>query len=240
MSTMTTSDVNPRQEAVSPELIRTARQTGLWYLGLAITGLVGFLLIRNQLYVADDAQATLANLVEQESLARLGVVAELGVVLTQAMVAVWFYRLFRSVSSVAAGALAAFGFVNAVAILVSAATLATALEVSGDASLAVAGSAATTAQLMYVVSGHLWAVGGLFFGLWLMPMGWLVLRSGWLPRPLGWTLIAGGVGYVLGTLVTYLLPGADVLATLLPLPATVGEFWIMGYLIFRGVRRPIS
>ena len=46
--------------------IRTARTTGLFYLGLAISGALGFLLIRPRLF-ADDAGATLANLVEHES-----------------------------------------------------------------------------------------------------------------------------------------------------------------------------
>ena len=110
------------------------------------------------------------------SLARLGIVLELGIVLTQALAAVWFYRLFRSVDTFAAGLVAVFGMVNAVAILGSAAVLATALDVADDASLAVSGGAAATVQLLYVISGHLWGVAGLFFGLWLIPMGWLVVR----------------------------------------------------------------
>ena len=101
--TITATHTDSRPDAVTPALVRTARETGLAYLGLAVTGLLGFLLIRSQLFVADDPQATLANLTEHETLARLGVALELGVVLTQALVAVWFYRLFRSVSSVAAG-----------------------------------------------------------------------------------------------------------------------------------------
>ena len=44
----------------------------------------------------------------------------------------WFYKLFRSVDAFAAGTLATFGMVNAVAILGSAALLATALAVALD------------------------------------------------------------------------------------------------------------
>lgn len=222
---------------VDPGLVRTARATGLWYLGLAVTGLVGYAVVRNQVFVADDPGATLAHLVEREGLARLGIVLELGVVLTQAMVALWFYRLFRRVNAFAAGSIAAFGLVNAVAILISAATLATALEVSRDPSLTGAGSAAATAQLLYVVSGHLWGVGGLFFGLWLIPMGWLARESGWMPSPLAWLLMVGGVGYVMSTLLTYLLPDLGVAGDLLTVPATIGELWMVGYLCLAGVRR---
>jgi hypothetical protein len=215
-------------------LIRTARATGLLYLGLAITGGLGFLLIRPQLFDADDANATLARLVEHESLARAGIALELLVVLTQALTAVWFYRLFRTVDSIAAGSIAAFGMANAIAILGSAALLGTATEVALTPTPA--GDAAATAQLMYLVSGNLWTVGAVFFGLWLIPMGRCVHRSGWMPRFLGWLLIAGGVGYVLSAFVRYLAPGAGMVADVFTVPASVGEFWMIGYLLVRGIR----
>ena len=233
-----TATTSAPPEATTPELVRTARTTGLLYLGLAITGLLGFMLIRNQLFVADDAQATLANLLQHESVARLGIVLEMGVVITQALVALWFYRLFRGVNSFAAGSLAAFGMVNAAAILVSAALLATALEVSQDPSLTQSGGAATTVQLLYVVCGHLWIVGGIFFGLWLIPMGWLARQSGWMPNLLGWILMIGGLGYIANALLTYLIPNPGPAVELLTMPATIGELWMVGYLCLRGIRRP--
>lgn len=218
------------------ELQRTARIAGLFYLGLAVTGLLGMLLVRNQIFVAGDPDATLGNLTGHASLARLGIMLEMGIVLTQALAAVWFYRLFRTVDSFAAGSLAAFGLVNAVMILVSAALLATALDVAGDATLAPAGDTAATTQLLYVLSGNLWGVASTFFGLWLVPMGWLVLSSGWMPRVLGWILIGGGGGYVLRAFIPYLFPGAAGVAELFTLPATVGELWIVGYLLVVGIR----
>ena len=176
---------------------------------------------------------SLTNLIEHESLARLGLALELGIVVTQALTAVWFYRLFCSVDTFAAGTLATFGMVNAVAILGNAAFLATALEVALDP----VGDAAGDTQLMYLISGNLWGVGALFFGLWLIPMGWLVLRSRWLPRPLGWVLVVGGIGYLASAFVSYLAPDAGIAAEALTIPASVGEFWIIGYLLIRGVNR---
>ena len=126
--------------------------------------------------------------------------------------------------------------VNAVAIMISAAILASALEVSAGASLAAPGGAAATVQLLYVVSEQIWGVAGTFFGLWLIPMGWLVIRSRWPPRLLGWLLIVGGAGYVIGAFIRYLADGADLVADLLTIPATIGELWIIGYLIIIGVR----
>ena len=112
-------------------LIRTARLTGLLYLSLAVTGLLGFLVIRPRLFVPGDAETTVARLVENELLARAGVALELLIVVAQALTAVWFFRLFQSVDPVAAGSITAFGLANAVAILGSAALLATAAELAG-------------------------------------------------------------------------------------------------------------
>lgn len=235
--TTTTTPTGATADVTETQLVRTARATGLLYLAFFIAGILGSLVVRGQLFAAGDARATLSNLLDNESLARVGIVLELSIVLTQALTAVWFYRLFRSVDTLAAGALTAFGLVNAVAILTSAALLATALDAATDASLTIAGDQAATVQLLYVASGHLWGVAGLFFGLWLLPMGWLVLRSRWLPQALGWTLIAGGLGYMLSAFVAYLLPGVDLVSQLLTVPSIVGEIWITGYLIILGVRR---
>jgi len=213
--------------------VRTARITGLLYLGMTITAIFGYFLIRGQLFDAGDPVATMHHLVEHETLARIGIVMELGTVTFQILVALWFYRLFRSVDTFLAGSIAVFGMFNAVAQLSSAAFLATALDAALDPALR---GVPATAQLMYDVSGNLWNVVTVFFGLWLVPMGLLVLRSGWMPRVLGWLLITGGVGYVLEMFILYLAPGMATVATVLMLYASLGEFWMMGYLLMRGLR----
>jgi len=161
---------------------------------------------------------------------------ELAIVLTQTLCALWFFRLFRSVDAFAAACIAVFGVVNAVAIMGSAATLGTAVEVAGGA-LDQATDTAGTVALLYLVSEQLWAVGAVFFGLWLIPMGWLAWRSGWMPSALGWLLMVSGVGYILSAFVTYAAGSASALADVLTFPATVGELWMVGYLLVVGVRR---
>jgi hypothetical protein len=206
--------------------------TGLFYLGLAVTGALGFLMIRPDLFAQGDPAKTLANLVERESLARVGIALELGIVLFQALAALWFARLFREVDAIAAGALALFGMVNAIVILASAALLRSALAIA----LGSTGADPWMAHFVYVLSGSFWQVGSLFFGLWLMPMGWLVLKSGFGHRALGWILILGGVGYVLSVFVAVLLPKAAAWSSYLSIPATVGEFWMIILLVWRGLR----
>lgn len=228
-----TAATTPTPDPPSASLVGTARTTGALYLGVAVVGGLGFLLIRPLIFDAADPMTTLGHLVEREQLARLGIALAMGLVVLQALTALWFYRLFRTVDAFAAAAIAVFGLMNAFAVLGRAAFLATALDVA----LSPIGGASSNAQLMYLVSDNLWGVANIAFGLWLIPMGWCVLRSRWMPRPLGWILIAGGVGYVLSAFVSYIAPGAGILAGALPVPAHVGEFWMIGYLLVRGVRR---
>lgn len=215
----------------------TARTTGVWYLGLAVTGLLGFLVIRPAIWVDGDPAATLAHLNEREGLARLGVGLEMGIVVTQALAAIWFYKLYRSVHHVAGVAVALFGIVNAVAIMANAVFMATALAVAGDSSLAPSGDAVATVGLLHHLSSTAWGVGALFFGLWLIPMGWAAITSQRFPAALGWTLVVGGAGYIVSAGVEYALVDAPSrLVDGLTLPASIGEFWMIGYLLMRGIR----
>ena len=216
----------------------TARWTGTFYLGLALAGLVGFLVVRAELFVTDDSGATLANLVDQASLARVGIAADLSVVLFQALAAMWFFKLFRNENSFAAGSIAAFGLINAAAIVVATTFSATALLVAGDAALAPGGDQAATVQLLYELNGAAWGLGGLFFGLWLIPMGYVVVKYKVMPAGLGWVLMVGGVAYIIDTYLIRLVtdaPGA--ISAVLVGVATIGEFWMVGYLLILGIRK---
>ncbi len=217
--------------------VRTARWTGVFYLGLAVMGIVGFFFARGELFVVDDAAATLANLTDQVSLARVGIAADLSIVLFQALAAMWFFKLFRSENSLAAGSISAFGLVNAAAIMVATAFSATALVVAGDAALAPGGDQAATVQLLYQLNDATWSLGGLFFGLWLIPMGYVVVKYRVMPAALGWVLMVGGVAYIVATYLTMIVPDAsEAISLVLTGVATIGEFWIIGYLLILGIR----
>lgn len=204
----------------------TARTTGFWYLGLALSGMLAFLFIKEKIYVESDALLTSANIAEKETLARIGVAAEIALVAFQALTAVWFYKLFRNKNSFAAGLIAVFGMVNAVVILIASAMWLTAINIATN------GGDPNSVQFAFDVHENLWVVGGLFFGLWLLPMAYMVQVSK-MPRVLAWFLYAGGVGYILATFTSILLPNQKTLTEFLPMAATVGEFWIIGYLIIK-------
>ena len=97
MTTSATATPSPTTSAdTSATLARTARATGLWYLGVAISGVLGFIIIRESLYVDGDPAATAANLVDNATRARIGIGIDLALVITQTMAALWFYRTSRS------------------------------------------------------------------------------------------------------------------------------------------------
>jgi hypothetical protein len=218
----------PDRPTAAPDT-SAARATGVFYLALAVTGGLGFLVVR-PMVVGDTAAATALSLEQHELLARTGVALEMATVVTQALAAIWFFRLFRPVAPLAAGAVAVFGLVNSVALMGSAAAMATSLTPAVDGLDA-------APHLLWGLSEGFWAVGNLFFGLWLVPMGLCVLRAGTMPRLLGRVLVVGGAGYVLSAFVIQLLPDLAVVPELLVVPATVGELWMIGFLLVRGAGR---
>ncbi len=215
------------------ELVSTARITGIWYLMLAITGMVGFLVLHSRIYVTDDPSKTLANLTEHETLARIRLLFEFLIVMSQALAAVWFYKLFKDIRHDAAWALAAWGTMNAVAIMISAMAMAAAIELANSSQAM--NDKLIMIQLLAQFIKHSWGVGSLFFGLWLIPMGYIVISSQRMPVWLGRVLILGGAGYLVSAFVGYLgISGAWL--EVFVIPATVGEFWMIAYLLIFGIR----
>lgn len=216
------------------KIIGTARVTGIWYLCLAVFGMLGFLVFHSKIYISSDPEQTLTNLTELETLSRVRLLFELLIVLSQALAAVWFYKLFKRYSDWEAWALGIWGSVNAVVILISAISMAAAIQIANSDVQSFENKILLIDVLGQLIK-HSWNVGGLFFGLWLLPMGHIVITSKRMPLWLGRTLIAGGVGYILSTLIVY-MGFQHSLLNVLTIPATIGEFWMIGYLLIYGVR----
>lgn len=75
-------------------------------------------------------------------------------------------------------------------------------------------------------------IAGIFWGLWLFPMGYLVFKSGFLPRILGILLMIGCFGYLVDSFAAFLFPDAGI---------TIAQFTFIGevtlplWLVTRGV-----
>lgn len=216
------------------KLIKTARIAGFWYLLLAIFGILGFMVFHSQIYLSSDPEKTLTNLIEQESLSRVRLLFELLIVLSQALAALWFYKLFKGISDWQAWAVGIWGSINAVVIMISAIAMAGAIQIAGS-EVQTFEDKVLLIDLLGQLIKHSWNVGGLFFGLWLIPMGHIIVTSKRMPIWLGRTLILGGIGYILSTLISY-MGFQHSLLNVLTIPATVGEFWMIGYLLIYGIR----
>lgn len=200
---------------------------------LAVSGILGFMVFHPQVYSSDPVE-TLDNLTDPDSLARPRLLFELLLVLSQALAALWFYRLFRSISDWKAWAVGIWGTINAVVIMISAISMAAAIQIANSSAQSYDDKMVLIALLGELIK-HSWNIGGLFFGLWLIPMGQMVVTSKRWPLWLGRVLVLGGVGYIVSTLLYY-AGFKHSLLDVLTLPATLGEFWMIGYLLIFGIR----
>ncbi len=221
-----------RKNDSQSQLVAIARTAGIWYLIMAISGILGFLVFQPQVYDANP-QKTITNLVEGETIARVRLLLEFVIIVSQALTAIWFYRLFRNVKEWAALAIGIWGTVNAVVIMVSAIAMGASIKIA--LSSRVMEDKVVIIDLLTNLISNAWGVGGLFFGLWLIPLGYIITSTKRMPVWLGRTLIIGGVGYLISTAINYAGISGSWTGSL-TIPATVGEFWMIGYLLIFGIR----
>jgi hypothetical protein len=76
-----------------------------------------------------------------------------------------------------------------------------------------------------------WSMGLVLFGIHLVLLGYLIFRSGYIPKVLGILLVINGLGWMLDSLGPYLLPNANLGFTFITF---FGEIFFMLWLLFRG------
>lgn len=218
-----------------------ARTAGLLYGALVILGILNLMVIPGRYSVGGDPAATIANIRTMETVFRTGVIVGVLSNLTYALLGLALYRLLAPVGRTAATLLVVFASAGAAVGLVSAGPKLDVLSILGTAPYLQAFTAEQIqAQAMLLLRSYsnLTRVAELFWGLWLIPFGFLVYRSGFLPRVLGVLLIAGGAGYAFNFFakVLWAAYATTQLPILLPLPAHVGEIGIMLWLVIVGTR----
>jgi hypothetical protein len=90
-------------------------------------------------------------------------------------------------------------------------------------------------MLSYDLYLHGYEIANIFFGLWLVPLGLLVCKSGYIPRILGILLIIGGCGLFVNVFIHFLFPGYGIVSTILLIPQTLSEFLFLAWLLIRGI-----
>lgn len=215
------------------DLKRTARIAGFWYLLLAISGVIGFLVLHGDIYETKDAIKTLSNLNNSLGLARVRLFCEFVIIISQSLTAVYLYKLFKGFNKISAWSIGIWGSTNAVIIMLSAISMASSIEVASS-------SIDQESKLVLIeffnqIIRHSWSMGGIFFGLWLIPLGHVSISSKRIPIWIGRILILGGLGYIL-SIILYYFGFRSTYIDVLTVPATIGEFWMIGYLLIYGIR----
>lgn len=171
---------------------------------------------------------------------RLAFVADLVNITCFLLVGLLMYALLKAVDDRIAFAMVVC---NAVAVAILGVNLLNhfgALLVATDPVYTVGLSAegrAATATLLLDLHRHGYHIAQIFFALWLLPLGFLVYRSGYFPRVLGVLLMIGCGGYLAGVGVTYLAPSFESgLAPVFALPAGLAEVLFLLWLMARGAR----
>ena len=112
---------------------------------------------------------------------------------------------------------------------------------TGAVNLASLGPAGSHALVLLLLDTQHYGflIAQIFFGLWLVPLGYLAYTSGMFPRALGVLLIAGGACYLAGTLAAFLIPGSgQTINTVITIPSAIAEICMVVYLLVIGVRTP--
>ena len=233
---MRSVEVTERIAEESPRL-KARIAGGLWLLCI-VAGIGGFI-AGSRLIIANDAAATAANILGNESLFRFGFVADLISGLSYLGVTVFIYYVLKSVSR-SLSLLAAFFGLAGVAIggVAWVSHLAPLVLLHGDQYL----SAFTTSQLQAMalialkLQMQVFSIGMVFFGIQCILIGCLVARSTFLPRVLGVLLSVGGLSYVIVSFTNFLLPllGARLTPFIMPV-ALIGEGSLTVWLLVKGV-----
>ena len=216
---------------------KTARWAGLLYLIVVLTGIFSLMYVPSTIIVWDNPLSTYTNIQNFNSLFRWGIVAEILCFTAFLLLPLVLYKLLVEVSRNYAVAMVALA-VPSVPILFS-----NLLNKFAILELLENGNPVASElpnEIMFYLhqfnDGNL--IGQNFWALWLFPLGWLIYRSGILPKILGVFLMVGSVGYYLDFLGRILFPdyGQFGISDYMTLPASIGEIGTCLWLLIMGAK----
>lgn len=212
-----------------------ARVAGVLYLSLVPLAIFGFPFGPSRLFVPGDAATTANHILASESLFRLSMAINLLGAIINALVVLALYRLLKVVDKNMASLMVIFLLLSVpIAMLNELNHMAALLLLSNANYLASFTASQLQALVLFFHDLHRYGltIAELFWGLWLFPLGYLVFKSGFLPRILGVLLIIGCFGYLIVSLAAFLLPNYSVDFLRL---AAIGEILLPLWLVIKGV-----
>ena len=219
---------------------KLAKAAGFLYLLIIIAGGFAEAFVREGLTVSGNAVATAQNILASEQMYRFGFVADLVVLIAGTILSLIFYILFKPVNrnlsflalifSILASAVMALNLVNQLAPLV--------LLHSPSYLKAFSIEQLQTLSLFFLkLQSQGYGISLLFFAFYFPIIGYLVYKSGFLPRILGFIYTLAGIGYLMNSLAMFLTPHLTVyLFPYVLLPAFIGEISMSLWLLIKGVQ----
>ena len=217
---------------------QTARTTGALYLAIAVVMGISFTAATTNLIVPGDATATASQIIASESLFRIGAVGDAVTFLTEIVLVVLLYILFKPVSKtlslVAAFSRLAMTVMQGMNLL----NKFTALQfINGAESLTVFGSDQLNALALQSLRAYEFGalIWGTFFSLHLFVLAILLFKSGYFPRFLGLLFVIASLGYLIDSFGHFLLPKYTEIYTWIVWATVPAELVFAFWLLIKGV-----
>jgi hypothetical protein len=219
------------------ETKRLARWAGAVYLSLGVATLFGFF---HAPLIQDDLNAIARAITGPDLRFRIGVVTDVLSAALAVPLALLLYQLLKPVHKMQAALMALLILIAIpMSVVVAINYVAAHMLLSGTLGISAFTGAQRDALGMLFLRLHTHGVltVEIFWGLWLLPFGLLVVRSRFLPRVLGVLLIIAGMAYVAHSVTSLLLAGQRIVLyeRVTMLARAAGELPIMLWLLVKGV-----
>jgi hypothetical protein len=227
-----TGDVDPRR--------KTARRAGGWYLVMAIGTAFGMGYVDPMLRASNDGAVTENTIRSSVALFHAGIASTAVGMIAMLFLAGALYELFGPIDRAHARMLVVFVVVGVSITMARLATLLVAIELARGDGIAPGldpghrASLTMTLLAAYRYGGLLAAV---FWGLWLLPFGRLLLRTGSAPRVLGVLMTVGCFAYLLHVVAELFFPSLGAAAAWSLVVPTLGEVGTIAWLLLGGPGR---
>ncbi len=197
--------------------------------------------VRSGLIVSGDAPATAANILASEGLFRIGFATDLTAFMMDAVVAILLYVLLRPVNKTLSLIAASFRLLAhpAIASLNLLNHFAAIQLLNGSAAMGIFEADQLQSLALFFLDLHRsgYLIGGTFFGVHLLLLGYLLFKSDLFPGVLGILITLAGLGYLIESFGDFLFPGNEqVLGWIVGVSAAVGELSLTLWLLIKGVR----
>lgn len=214
---------------------RLARLAGFFYLVIIVCGVWSEGFVRSMLVVPGDASATVSQITQSAGLLRASFAADTFMALSDVAVGALLFMLLKPVSLALAVAAFAFRLTQAAVLAMNLLSQHVALMLATGTTGLDVSVAGELALLSMTAQSHGYDLGLIFFGVNSLLTGWLVARSGFLPKALGWGLVAAGAVYLLGSYLRFLAPAIHVPFQAAYLVPVVAETAFCLWLLVKGI-----